>query len=367
MKVCILIPNDELGGAEQYLKNLALHFSHIDYIVDVYFLKRENTHSWDNLKEHKNVNLYFTNQKKELIGCVFMTYNLLRKRKFYDYVFTSHVHLNFLAGFYRKIKIVNGKYFVGRESTIIHNRFIGFKLWLFNFAYKTFYNKLDLLICQSKLMKDNLLLHQPRLSEMLKLEVIPNPINLEFIHEQMKMNGNLNLNIFGNYIVSAGRLINEKGFDILIRAFSKLNRKDLTLLILGKGERHKDLEDLANHLGVRARVVFLGFVENVFPYFKNAKVCVVSSRIEGFPNVLLQMMACNSRVVSTECAGGIKDIDGILVADVEDVVSLSKGLTDALSDDFNDSEKRDLFSSELKRRDFYSFFNNIKSFLVYEK
>src|SRR5690606_20880375 len=113
-----------------------------------------------------------------------------------------------------------------------------------------------------------------------------------------------------NFIVTAGRLIHEKGYDILINAFAELKEKypDLKLIILGYGDLKQELIYLATSLNIEQDVIFWGFVENVYPFFKKAKACVISSRVEGFPNVLLQMMSQNSNVVSTTCAGGIDTI-----------------------------------------------------------
>src|SRR5690606_38670145 len=69
-----------------------------------------------------------------------------------------------------------------------------------------------------------------------------------------------------------------------------------------------------------------------YSYFKKAKICVVSSIKEGFPNVLLQMLALNDRVVSTNCAGGIQDIPGITVVTPNNVQELTEGIKQQLFD-----------------------------------
>src|SRR5690606_34922250 len=103
------------------------------------------------------------------------------------------------------------------------------------------------------------------------------------------------------------------------------------LIILGEGEKRTELEAQISNLNLGDRVFMIGRVTNVYDYFRQARLCVVSSRVEGFPNVLLQMMSLNNTVVSTKCAGGIEDIKGIICSNANDVASLTSGLRDALN------------------------------------
>jgi len=110
-------------------------------------------------------------------------------------------------------------------------------------------------------------------------------------------------------VLGAGRLEKQKDFETLIRAFSCV-RKNTTarLVILGKGSRKHQLEELANTLGVRDDVLLPGFVDNPFKYMTRASVFVLSSRFEGLPGVLIQAMATGCPVVSTDCPSGPREI-----------------------------------------------------------
>ena len=90
---------------------------------------------------------------------------------------------------------------------------------------------------------------------------------------------------------------------------------------------------------------------------KNSNVCVVSSRIEGFPNVLLEMMSVNNNVVSTLCSGDIESISGIYKAKTHDVLDLSLKIKECLSKD--NSVSRVLFSKELKNRSIENFMKHL--------
>ena len=106
-------------------------------------------------------------------------------------------------------------------------------------------------------------------------------------------------------ILAAGRLVELKDHSTLLRAFAEVVRsRPARLVILGQGEERQNLLDLAEHLGVADRFDMPGFDVNPFRYMSRAAVFVLSSRYEGFPNVLAQAMACGAPVVSTNCRSG---------------------------------------------------------------
>lgn len=108
----------------------------------------------------------------------------------------------------------------------------------------------------------------------------------------------------GNKIlVNVGRLTEQKGQDHLLRAFAEVKKKhpDYRLLILGDGELKENLEELAGELGIKEDVMFAGKVVNPAAYLKKSDIFVLSSNVEGMPNVLLEAMQCGLPCVSTEC------------------------------------------------------------------
>jgi glycosyltransferase involved in cell wall biosynthesis len=121
-------------------------------------------------------------------------------------------------------------------------------------------------------------------------------------------------------IVAVGRLTDQKGFDLLIPAFHRMARAapGWKLVIVGEGARRAALERQIAALGLGARVELPGITSDVPSYLRRAGMFVLSSRHEGFPNVLLEAMAWGTPVVATDCPSGPSDIvrhghDGLLV------------------------------------------------------
>src|SRR5690606_38204506 len=144
----------------------------------------------------------------------------------------------------------------------------------------------------------------------------------------------------------------------IFEALAQLKKKhpELKLVILGYGELKQELVNLAISLKIEKDVIFWGFAENVYPFFKKANACVVSSRVEGFPNVLLQMMSQNSKVVSTTCAGGIDTIPGIYLSDTNNVQSLVQSIDTALN---SNQDNRAIYDDHLKKRDIKFFIEQL--------
>jgi GalNAc-alpha-(1->4)-GalNAc-alpha-(1->3)-diNAcBac-PP-undecaprenol alpha-1,4-N-acetyl-D-galactosaminyltransferase len=121
-------------------------------------------------------------------------------------------------------------------------------------------------------------------------------------------------------VVSIGRITYQKGFDILISAFAKCSDKhpNWSLIIIGEGEEKPNLVKMANELGISSKVNFLGRVKEPELILFYADMFVMASRLEGFPNVLLEAMACGLPVISTDCPSGPAEIiehglNGLLV------------------------------------------------------
>lgn len=110
-------------------------------------------------------------------------------------------------------------------------------------------------------------------------------------------------------LVGAGRFVPQKDFRTLIEAWVRLRRRrPLRLVLLGHGPQRALLKQTVALHGLEEDVHMPGFVENPYAYFKEASVLALSSRCEGFGNVLVEAMTCGTPVVSTDCPHGPAEI-----------------------------------------------------------
>ncbi len=137
-------------------------------------------------------------------------------------------------------------------------------------------------------------------------------------------------------IVSVGRLVKLKDYETLIRAFHIVQQtRTSRLVILGEGEERKALEKLISDLGLNDSVQLLGFVDNPYPYIRGASVFALASHWEGFGNVIVESLACDTPVVSADCPCGPSEIleggkHGKLVP-VGDSKAMANAITETLT------------------------------------
>ena len=138
-------------------------------------------------------------------------------------------------------------------------------------------------------------------------------------------------------LVACGRLTEQKGFEDLLEAIHLVSQRiDVGLWILGVGPLEETLKTRARDLGINDRVSFLGFENDPLPFFASADAFVLSSKWEGFGNVIVEAMSVSAPVVSTACPYGPDEIiehgvSGFLVP-VDDPDKLAGGIATVLTD-----------------------------------
>jgi glycosyltransferase involved in cell wall biosynthesis len=114
----------------------------------------------------------------------------------------------------------------------------------------------------------------------------------------------------GDVVFTVGRLEAAKDLETLLRAFRRVRdeRPWVRLVVGGSGSKRVELEALAADLGIDDAVTFAGYVDNAYAYMNAASVFALSSRHEGLPTVLLEALACETPIVSTDCPSGPREI-----------------------------------------------------------
>jgi glycosyltransferase involved in cell wall biosynthesis len=167
-------------------------------------------------------------------------------------------------------------------------------------------------------------------------------------------------------VLGVGRLVTQKDFLTLIRAFALLRQqRPARLMILGEGGERPKLEALIQDLGVTADVALPGFVENPYAYMAQASVFALSSIFEGFGNVVAEALATGTPVVSTDCESGPAEIladgeYGILVP-MRDPAALATAIATTLDRPPNPDtlrQRAEEFSMETITQNYLQIINN---------
>jgi glycosyltransferase involved in cell wall biosynthesis len=200
------------------------------------------------------------------------------------------------------------------------------------FIVDLFFPKVDHVINQCEGMDLDLIKNYPSLKG--KTTVINNPVNSNvkiFLDENKAT-----LYKKDNYILFIGRLEAQKGAHYAIEAFSKIknNYHNLRLKIVGKGSLEAELMQLCHRLGVANRVDFEGFSNNVEVLYLQARLTILSSLYEGFPNVLVESISLGTPILAFDCPSGpseiiIQGVNGYL-ANYLDVDDLAIGISQVI-------------------------------------
>lgn len=184
---------------------------------------------------------------------------------------------------------------------------------LFTTVARGAYAAADLVIATSTGVADDL--RQCLGVDPAKLRVIPNPVDLDAVRAAAKepLDPAHVAAWRAPVVVAAGRLAEAKNYPLLIEALALVRaRVPATLFVLGQGDQASALQALARARGVEDAIVWCGFQSNPWKYMARADVFALTSRYEGFGNVLVEAMACGVPVVAT-ASPGTRDIvdDGV--------------------------------------------------------
>jgi glycosyltransferase involved in cell wall biosynthesis len=121
-------------------------------------------------------------------------------------------------------------------------------------------------------------------------------------------------------VLGVGRLVPQKNFDGLIRAFAVARKaRPMRLILIGEGPERPHLERLARERGMEADIELAGFIENPLPYYARSALFVLPSRWEGMSNALLEAMAVGCPVLATRCSGSVELLGEALADRIVDV------------------------------------------------
>jgi glycosyltransferase involved in cell wall biosynthesis len=169
--------------------------------------------------------------------------------------------------------------------------------------FKFIFSRLDLVITLTEAERRDALSHYPGREELFR--TVPNP------HVTDDMLVDRPPRALGPpRLLTAGRMVRQKRYDLLLRAFAAMRHADARLTILGDGPLRSSLESLATSLGIADRVDMPGFDPSIIDWIRRSDLIVMSSDYEGLPGVLIRSLACNVPVVTTDSFLAARELIG---------------------------------------------------------
>ena len=309
MKICFLLNNLELGGAERVVTILSDYLVNHDCEVSIIVLNKLNNQQALN----PNIDIISLNQTK-VLKSLFPLQNLLKRNK-YDFIIGNMWPITILglAGSFLISKKPNVLFV---EHSIISNEYnhqsFAFQCIL-KLSIRFFYNFASKIICVSNGVATDLRKLGVKKS---KLEVILNPVIIS--------SGRSEYNKYDQYssywkdfsgikILSVGNLRVNKNYPILLKALKILRNKynqDFISLVAGDGPEKENLKSLIQDYSLQDNVFLLGGVQNTESLYRNADLFVLSSDFEGFGMVLVEALGYGKTIVATDCESGPREILG---------------------------------------------------------
>ena len=304
-RISLFVPTLQDGGAERVLVNIAGGLVAKGHDVDLVLLKAVGPWLEDVDPEVRVLEL---GARRVLTGIPRLAKYLRRERP--DVLLSTLSYANVAALLAAKLSRVPVRVLVREASTFSGMTEPGadFKWKAVLYFMRRTYPWAAAVVAPSRDVRDDLLRHQVVAAE--KIRTINNPLPPSCFERPSQPPDHPWLtNKDRPVLLAVGRLTDPKDYPTLLRAFRLVrDREACRLLILGEGEDRGTLQTLADSLGLTDDLDMPGFVRNPSAYMNYADVFVLSSKREGFVNVLLEALAAGASVVSTNCAGGPAEI-----------------------------------------------------------
>ncbi len=298
-KILVFIPNLGTGGAERVVVNLlgGLDRKRFDLYLVVVEMK-ESVFLEQLPPDVELINFNKSNVRFAIAPLARLIRNLNP-----DLILSNMSHANIAAWLALKLSRATAK-IIMVEHGIISKEFTVSISSMLKYLMKFVYPRSDKVVAVSSGTANDLSISL-KLNRQ-KIDVIYNPIVFPEIEPYSKeiIDDPFLIDKKFLYIVSVGSLKLAKDYPTLLKAFRIVRDElDINLLILGDGPLRMELTILAKKLNLSNNVYFLGVQRNPFKYMRNARLLVLSSEWESFGNVVVEAMACECPVVSTDCIG----------------------------------------------------------------
>ena len=353
IKLLITVPTLECGGLERNVAMICNNMDTTKYHVTLVVVNNINQFFKITNKDIKLIDLKIANVRKSLFQIL-----KLSKKIRPDIILSTANHLNLLFGIFKRLFPKRIR-IIARESSIVSiNTQRSWNPVIYHWLLRVFYKNIDIIICQSKYMQDDLVAnYHIKLS---KTRIINNAV----IRPEIKMDTD-NPAAFAK-LITVARLSKEKGLDRLIRAVSLL-KIPYRFIIIGEGEMRNTLQDLINERSLQHRVILAGSRNEPFKEVPNPDLFLMGSYYEGFPNAMLEATSAGIPVVAFNAPGGIAEQilnyeNGILV-EGNDELEFAHAIQKAIDFPFDKEKIREFalkrFNMEIIMGQWYKLFESL--------
>ncbi|CAA6803172.1 MAG: Glycosyl transferase group 1 [uncultured Thiotrichaceae bacterium] len=319
MKIAFVIHSLTQGGAERAVSNLSLAMQHEHDVTIILFDTNKISYPYGG-KIH-DLNVHASSSKAMKIINIFKRASLLKKlykQEQFDLVFAFLESAGYPSTLAYKDTIVSVR---DNPSSLpkIYQPFLS-----------RIYPRAKKVVACAKAIEE-ILIREHGLKNTITIQ---NAIDIQRAQQLSQET----IDVHTPFILAAGRLAPQKGFDLLIDAYANSSsKKHVDLIILGKGQEREALQAQINSHGLSSKIQLKGSVDNPFAYYSKASTFVLSSRHEGFPNILIEALACACPAIAFDCPTGPNEIiehnqNGLLV-ETENVQALTTAIDELHKDE----------------------------------
>lgn len=307
MRLGILIYSLGGGGAERVVSHLLPYF--LERRIEVHLFLMHATAGYD---IPKSVQVHYIENSNpaesginKLIKIPFLALRYAKLLKQLDIthslsLLTRPNYINILSRKFtsKKFKLLISE----RGQPSLQYSYKGLQSTINKFLIRKLYAKADSIICNSMGNRGDLITNFGINKG--KIDVINNPIDLDKVDKIDPISDYFDSRYFN--IITVGRLNKGKNHKLLIDAVENID--GIRLYILGEGELENELKTIIAERNLDKKIFFMGFDPSPYKYLKAADLFIFGSNHEGFPNVLLEAMACGLPILSTNCKSGPDEI-----------------------------------------------------------
>ncbi|WP_434980522.1 glycosyltransferase [Daejeonia sp. YH14] len=292
-KIALICYSLSIGGIERVVSNYSYLFTEMGMDVHIYIIRSETDYSFSgtlhqfDIEKHKGIAKI--RKYQEIMKSI--------RENHFDFIIDHRYRLNPISEFF-------WQHWIYRQENVInyiHSSKIGNYLFSKKLTNALIFRKRTF-VCVSKGIEEKI----NQIFPSLKTKTIYNFVTVHADTDSCISE------LHDPFILAVARIdnTNVKQIDVLLECFakSKLPAKNYKLMIIGSGERKKQMENLAEDLQIDDKVIFMGYLTNPYAYFSKAKFTTLTSKYEGLGVVLIESLMLGTPVVSYDCESGPREI-----------------------------------------------------------